>query len=74
MSRLHTLDVRWLEPPEPMARIVGALETMPAGDRLEVLIHREPHPLYRILERDGWRWRSEPAEHGCFRLTIERAS
>jgi uncharacterized protein (DUF2249 family) len=48
------LDVRGLEPPEPMQRILDALDGLPDGGRLEALLDREPYPLYRILARDGY--------------------
>lgn len=74
MSTVHRLDVRWLEPPEPMVEIVGALERMQQGEVLEVLIHREPYPLYQILARDGYAWRTAVDDEGNFVLTIERAA
>lgn len=49
------LNVCALEAPEPMERVLEALCELPPGDRLAVLIEREPRPLYRILERHGYR-------------------
>lgn len=48
------LDVRGLEPPEPMVRVLDALDTLPDGTTLCMLIEREPRPLYRILARNGY--------------------
>lgn len=48
------LNVCALEAPEPMERVLEALGELGPGDRLAVLIEREPHPLYRILERHGY--------------------
>ncbi|MBA5687465.1 DUF2249 domain-containing protein [Rugamonas apoptosis] len=48
------LDVGGLEPPEPMVLIMEALDLLQPGQRLRVLIDREPHPLYRVLERNGY--------------------
>ena len=48
------LDVGGLEPPEPMVLILEALDRIQPGQRLRVLIDREPHPLYRVLERNGF--------------------
>jgi uncharacterized protein (DUF2249 family) len=72
MSDPQTLDVRWLEPPEPFERITAALDALPAGGRLRVLIHREPQPLYRWLEREGFRHRSRYAEEGYFEIIIDK--
>lgn len=70
MSDTQTLDVRWLEPPEPFERITEALDVLPAGGTLRVLIHREPAPLFRWLEREGFRYQSRYVEEGFFELTI----
>lgn len=72
MSETLMLDVRWLEPPEPFERITAALDTLPAGDTLRVLIHREPMPLFRWLEREGWHYRRRYAEEGYFEITISK--
>ncbi|MFI4939608.1 MAG: DUF2249 domain-containing protein [Burkholderiales bacterium] len=48
------LDVCGLEPPEPLERALDALMTLRSGQRLCMLIDREPHPLYRILARNGF--------------------
>lgn len=52
------LDVGGLEPPEPMVRILEALDTLADDERLRVLIDREPVPLYRILLRNGYQYRT----------------
>nr|WP_315255094.1 DUF2249 domain-containing protein [uncultured Duganella sp.] len=52
------LDVGGLEPPEPMVRILEALDTISDDERLRVLIDREPVPLYRILLRNGYQYRT----------------
>lgn len=48
------LDVCGLEPPEPLERVLEALSTLPHGRRLCMLIDREPRPLYRILDENGF--------------------
>jgi len=63
------LDVRSLAPPEPLERVLDALATLARGDRLRVLLPREPFPLYDLLRRMGYRWRTEPAP-GRFELLI----
>ncbi|MBK1720675.1 DUF2249 domain-containing protein [Thiocystis violacea] len=56
------LDVRWLEPPEPMERILDTLADMPPGERLWVLHRREPFPLYDLLRRMGYGWQARGGE------------
>jgi hypothetical protein len=48
------IDVRGLEPPEPMQHVLGALAQLPPHTPLAVRIHREPLFLYQIIEPDGW--------------------
>lgn len=75
MSRL--LDVRGLPPCEPLERTLAALDELAPGDALEVLIHREPHPLYAILGERGYLWQAaaEPAPDGStqYRIRISLA-
>lgn len=53
---LH-LDNRELEPPEPMTRILAALETLEAGEVLSALGRREPIFLLPELAKRGHAWR-----------------
>jgi uncharacterized protein (DUF2249 family) len=48
------LDVCGLQPPEPLERVLEALSGLKPGQRLRMLIDREPRPLYGILERNGF--------------------
>lgn len=52
------LDVRGLEAPEPMIRILETLDTLGEDERLRVMIDREPVPLYHVLKRCGFDHRS----------------
>jgi len=72
MNANDPLDVRWLEPPEPFERIVAALEELPPGEMLRVIIHREPHPLYRWLTREGYRYSTRYDSAGWFEIRINR--
>lgn len=72
MNDTVTLDVRWLEPPEPFERIVAGVDALPAGGTLRVLIHREPQPLFRWLARDGLRFSHRYCEEGYFEILITK--
>ena len=50
------MDNRDLDPPEPMVRILEALETMAHGEVLEALLCREPTFLLPELARRGHAW------------------
>lgn len=67
------LNVCALEAPEPMERVLEALCELPPGDRLAVLIEREPRPLYRILARHGYRYCIVELPDRLYELLIWRA-
>lgn len=52
----HLLDVRGLPPCEPFERILKALDELAQGDTLEVVIDREPLPLYDWLRDNHFTW------------------
>ena len=49
----QVLDNRDLQPPEPMVRILSALEQLAAGEVIEAWNDREPLLLYPELEARG---------------------
>jgi uncharacterized protein (DUF2249 family) len=66
------LDVRRLEPPLPMVRVLEAVERLGAGERLEVLHDRRPLFLYPQLEDRKCRHRTDELGPGLVRITIWR--
>ena len=56
-------DLRGLEPPEPMLRILAALEGGGPGP-YEFILPREPYPLYPLLRVGGWRHAASHDERG----------
>lgn len=74
MNQVRLLDVRGLEAPEPLERVLDALSTLAPGDILRMLIEREPRPLYRILERNGYRFQVDVHEDGLYELLIRHGA
>lgn len=64
------IDVCGLEPPEPLERVLEALSGLNAGQRLKVIIGREPFPLYRILDNNGYRHKTTPRADYLFEILI----
>jgi uncharacterized protein (DUF2249 family) len=64
------LDVRGLEPPEPLERILTLLDALGVDDCLRVKIDRRPVPLFRILERNGYGHHEEPGIESLYEITI----
>lgn len=56
---IRVLDVRGLEPPEPLERVLEATESMVYGEVLRMMHHREPLILYDVLEERGFVHRSK---------------
>lgn len=65
------LDNRDLDPPEPMVRILAAIETMSAGDVLCALLCREPIFLLPELAKRGHQWRGGfKADGSTYKLQV----
>jgi uncharacterized protein (DUF2249 family) len=71
MKQEVTVDARWLEPPEPLEKVMLALDVLRPGQHLRLLIHREPFPLYGILENMGFQHRTHQLEDQTFAIVIE---
>jgi uncharacterized protein (DUF2249 family) len=67
-----TLDVRGLEPPLPMVRVLERLDTLPPGGVLTVLHERRPLFLYPQLDERGFQHETDEPEPGVVRIVIRR--
>ena len=68
------IDVRGLEPPQPMVRVLERLDTLEPGQRLEVLHDRRPLFLYPQLDAQGFVHETEDVGPGLVRIVIRRRS
>lgn len=68
------LDVRGLPPPEPLKNIMHALQMLPTGETLQVLIHREPYPLYERLRGSGYAWQTTALADGSYAILISHTA
>ena len=66
------VDLRGLDPPEPLLRILAALDSDAAGP-LVFWLSREPHPLYPLIAAAGWR-HSAKREDAAVVLTVTRSA
>lgn len=64
------LDLRGLQPPEPIVRIFEALERAPRTSLRAILPH-EPVPLYGLLRERGFAYTGTPRSDGGFEVLIE---
>jgi hypothetical protein len=64
------LDLRGLQPPEPIVRIFEALERAPRTPLCAILPH-EPMPLYALLRERGFSFTGTQRTDGGFEVLIE---
>jgi uncharacterized protein (DUF2249 family) len=73
MATERSFDVRELEPPEPLELALDMAHSLWPGEYLRMLHRREPFPLYRLLELDGFRYRLHSGGDSPFEILIWRA-
>jgi uncharacterized protein (DUF2249 family) len=66
------LDVRNFEPPEPLERALDALAALEGGQRLRMMIGREPFPLYDMLHKRGYLHETIPRPDGDYEILVWR--
>jgi uncharacterized protein (DUF2249 family) len=67
------IDGRELEPPEPLERTLAALEQLPEGEEVVLLLYCRPGPLFSILRQDGrYAWQESVLEDGTQQIRIQR--
>jgi uncharacterized protein (DUF2249 family) len=72
--RTVTLDVRGLEPPLPMVRVLERLDVLGAGEQLEVIHSRRPLFLYPQLDERGFVHETDELEPGVVRIVVRRGA
>lgn len=70
---MQIIDARQLDPPEPFERVMEALSAMEPGGKVLLILNREPFPLYRVLARNGYRYRSTPFPDGRVEIEISQS-
>ncbi len=71
VARFVTLDLRGLQPPQPIARIFEALDHAPEAPLRAILPHG-PVPLYGLLQERGFSCTGAQRADGGFEILIER--
>lgn len=68
-----TIDGRDMQPPEPLERTLAALDTLPPGSALRLLVYCHPVPLFNILRNHGYVWQEDVRDDGTHDILIRRA-
>ena len=64
------IDGRSMEPPEPLVQTMEALDAISPGQRVLLSLGREPIPLYRTLELNGYSWQTERTSEGTVEVLM----
>jgi hypothetical protein len=72
MPEPRLIDGRELSPPEPLELALAELATLARGEELIMLLRCEPLPLYSILERNGFAYRSNLRPDGSNEVRIRK--
>ena len=66
----RVIDARNMEPPEPFVQTMEALDAIQPGQRVLLQVGREPFPLYRALELNGFNWQTEHQPDGSVEVLM----
>jgi uncharacterized protein (DUF2249 family) len=66
----YVVDARYMEPPEPFVQTMEMLDTLKPGEKMLLLLFREPHPLYKVLRQNGYTYETELLADGTFEILI----
>lgn len=64
------IDARGWEPPRPFEAVMEALCRLPPGERIRLILEREPFPLYRVLEHNGYAYYATACDDGRYEIDI----
>lgn len=71
-ANVREVDARGLEPPEPLMRILNALEELPAGWSLRAITDREPCHLFGEAEQRGFKHETREQADGSWVTVLAR--
>jgi uncharacterized protein (DUF2249 family) len=74
VARTVRLDVRGLEAPLPMVRVLERLDTLGPGEALEIIHSRRPLFLYPQLDERGFVHETTEPEPGVVRIVVRRGA
>ena len=66
------IDARGMEAPEPFVLTLEALDTLGPDEKLLLILTREPHPLYRAIQKQGFTYQTDITPQGTIEILIWR--
>lgn len=73
LTTLLVVDGREMQPPEPLEKALAALDALPVGGELLLLLYCHPNPLFNILRTNGFAWQEDISADGTHEIRIRRA-
>lgn len=70
---IQQIDARGFEPPEPLIRILDALESLPAGNTLRAITDREPCHLFGEAAQRGFTHQCQEQPDGSWVTLLRRS-
>lgn len=67
------IDGREMQPPEPLEKILAALDILPAEGELLALLYCHPVPLFNTLRNNGFVWQETVVDDGTHEIRIRHA-
>lgn len=68
----YVVDARYMEPPQPFVATMEMLDQLKEGEKMLLLLFREPHPLYKTLRLNGHDYETELMPDGTYEILISR--
>ena len=65
---IKVIDGRGLEPPEPFLLMMDALNGIGPGEAVQLILMREPFPLYQALDANGFSHQTRHVSDGTFEI------
>lgn len=69
----RVIDGRDMQPPEPLEAALAALDELPDGEELHLLLYCQPQPLFNVLRRNGYQWQENLQTDGTHEIRIRKA-
>lgn len=68
----RVIDGREMVPPEPLELTLAALDTLPEGEELVLLLHCHPVALFELLGKKGSTWTEVVHPDGTHEIRVRR--
>ncbi len=68
---MGAMDLRGLCAPGPFERIMDALLDGMPGEEVRAILPHMPHPLLRVLDRDGYVYTTQMFDDGAVEIRIQ---